>query len=135
MTTTPDLRVGVVGAGQMGADYIQRITRVISGASVSAIVEPDAGRAAAAAAAAPGSRAFASLDDALDADDLDAVVIATPGQFHEPVLVPALAAGLPVLCEKPLTPDSAAALRVLELEQTLDRPHIQLGFMRRFDDE
>ncbi|AAT90065.1 inositol 2-dehydrogenase [Leifsonia xyli subsp. xyli] len=134
MTTTPDLRVGVGGAGQMGADHIQRITRVISGATVSAIVEPDAGRAAA-AAAAPGSRAFASLDDALDASALEAVVIATPGQFHELVLVPALAAGLPVLCEKPLTPDSAEALRVLELEQTLDRPHIQLGFMRRFDDE
>lgn len=130
-----DLRVGVVGAGQMGADHIQRITRAISGATVSAIVEPDAGRAEAAAAAAPGARPFASLDDALAADALDAVIIATPGQFHEPVLVPALEAGLPTLCEKPLTPDSASSLRILELEQKLDRPHIQLGFMRRFDEE
>lgn len=134
-TTTQDLRVGVVGAGMMGADHIRRLTRVISGATVSAIVEPDAGRAEAAAATAPGARAFGSIDEALDADALDAVVIATPGPFHEPVLVPALAAGLPILCEKPLTPDSASSLRILELEQKLDRPHIQLGFMRRFDDE
>lgn len=134
-TTNQDLRVGVVGAGQMGADHIRRITRTISGATVSAIVEPDAGRAQAAAAAAPGAEAFASVEDALAADALDAVIIATPGPFHEPVLVPALAAGLPILCEKPLTPDSASSLRILELEQKLDRPHIQLGFMRRFDDE
>lgn len=130
-----DLRVGVVGAGQMGADHIRRITRTISGAGVSAIVEPHAGRAEAAAAAAPGARPFASIDDALAADALDAVIIATPGRFHEQALVPALEAGLPILCEKPLTPDSASALRIVQLEQKLDRPHIQLGFMRRFDEE
>jgi myo-inositol 2-dehydrogenase/D-chiro-inositol 1-dehydrogenase len=61
--------------------------------------------------------------------------VATPGRFHEQVLLPALDAGLPVLCEKPLTPDSASALRILEREQQLDRPHIQVGFMRRFDRE
>ncbi|CAM5475185.1 Gfo/Idh/MocA family protein [Leifsonia shinshuensis] len=134
-STNQDLRVGVVGAGQMGADHIQRITRTISGATVSAIVEPDAGRAAAAAAAAPGALPFASIEDAIDAAALDAVIIATPGQFHEPVLLPALQSRLPILCEKPLTPDSASSLRILEREQQLDRPHIQLGFMRRFDDE
>jgi myo-inositol 2-dehydrogenase/D-chiro-inositol 1-dehydrogenase len=63
------------------------------------------------------------------------VLIATPGQFHEPVLVPSLEAGLPILCEKPLTPDSGSSWKILELEQKLDRPHIQVGFMRRFDAE
>jgi len=133
--TSTDLRIGVVGAGLMGADHVARITHRISGATVSAIVEPDAGRADAAAAAAPGSRAFSRIEDALDADALDAVLIATPGQFHEPVLMPALEAGLPILCEKPLTPDSDSSWRVLEAEQKLDRPHIQVGFMRRFDAE
>ena len=47
------------------------------------------------------------------------MLIATPGQFHEPVLVPALEAGLPILCEKPLTPDSESSWRILELEQKL----------------
>lgn len=134
-STNQDLRVGVVGAGQMGADHIQRITRTISGATVSAIVEPDGARAAAAAAAAPGAQPFASIEDAIDAAALDAVIIATPGPFHEPVLLPALEARLPILCEKPLTPDSESSLRILEREQQLDRPHIQLGFMRRFDEE
>ena len=132
---TTDLRVGVVGAGLMGADHITRITNRIAGAVVSAVVEPDAGRAASAAATAPGAQSFSRVEDAIAAGALDAVLIATPGQFHEPVLVPALEAGLPILCEKPLTPDSGSSWRILELEQKLDKPHIQVGFMRRFDRE
>ena len=132
---TTDLRVGVVGAGLMGADHITRITNRIAGAVVSAVVEPDAGRAAAAAANAPGAQSFSRVEDAIAAGALDAVLIATPGQFHEPVLVPALQAELPILCEKPLPPDSASSWRILELEQKLDKPHIQVGFMRRFDRE
>lgn len=130
-----DLRVGVVGAGLMGADHIARITNRISGAVVSAVVEPDAGRAAAAAANAPGAAAFSRIEDAIAADAVDAVLIAVPGQFHAPVLVPVLEAGLPILCEKPLTPDSRTSWEILEREQKLDKPHIQVGFMRRFDKE
>ncbi|WP_200330732.1 Gfo/Idh/MocA family protein [Leucobacter sp. L43] len=132
---TEDLRVAVVGAGKMGADHIARITARISGARVSAVVEPDADRAAAAAEHAPDAQVFASVEEAIAADALDAVLIAVPGQFHAPVLAPALAAQLPILCEKPLTQDSASSWEVLQLEQQLDRPHIQVGFMRRFDAE
>jgi myo-inositol 2-dehydrogenase/D-chiro-inositol 1-dehydrogenase len=135
MSITGDLRVGIVGAGLMGADHVKRITQRTSGAVVSAIIEPDAGRAAAAVAEAPGSAHFTRIEDAIAADAVDAVLIATPGQFHLPVLLPALEAGLATLCEKPLTPDSATSRQVLEAEQRLDRPHIQVGFMRRFDVE
>lgn len=132
---TDHLRIGVVGAGRMGADHVARITNRISGAVVGAIVEPDEARGAAAVADAPGARAFTRIEDAIDADAVDAVLVATPGPFHEPVLLPALEARLPILCEKPLTPDPASSLRVIEAEQRLDRPHIQVGFMRRFDAE
>lgn len=132
---TEELRVAVVGAGMMGADHVKRITHRIAGARVSAIVEPDAGRAEAAAADAPGSLSFTRLEEAIEAGAMDAVLIATPGQFHAPVLKPALDAELPILCEKPLTQTSESSLEILEFEQQLDRPHIQLGFMRRFDDE
>ena len=133
MTTTTDLRVGVVGTGIMGADHVARITSTITGATVSAIVEPDAGRAASAAQLAPGAKTFTRVEDALSADALDAVVIATPGRFHEPVLLPVLEAGLPVLCEKPLTQDPESSWRIVEAEQKAGRQLIQLGFMRRFD--
>ena len=133
--TTSDLRIGVVGAGAMGADHIKRIARTIAGATVSAVVEPDAGRRDAALQLAPGAAGYNRLEDALDADAVDAVLIATPGQFHQPVLLPALAAGLPILCEKPLTPDPETSWEVLEAEQKAGRKLIQVGFMRRFDPE
>ena len=130
-----DLRIAVVGAGMMGGDHIARLTQRVSGANVAAIVEPDAARADAAAANARGAAVHADIRDALDHDDLDAVLIATPGPFHAPVLLPCLEAGVAIFCEKPLTPDSESSLRVLDAEQRLDRPHIQVGFMRRFDAE
>lgn len=130
-----DLRVGVVGAGLMGADHISRITQRIAGAVVSAIVEPDTERGNAAAEEAPGAAVYSSIEDALSAGAMDAVLVATPGVFHEPVLIPTLRAGLPVLCEKPLTPDSESALRVVEAEMATGQQLVQVGFMRRFDAE
>jgi myo-inositol 2-dehydrogenase / D-chiro-inositol 1-dehydrogenase len=50
-------------------------------------------------------------------------------------LLTCLEAGLPTLCEKPLTPDSRGSLRVLEAETRGGRPLIQVGFMRRYDAE
>src|SRR5688500_7004362 len=130
-----DLRIAIVGAGMMGGDHVVRITQRISGAYVAAIVEPDAARAEAAAAAAHGAVVRADVRDALEHDHLDAVLIATPGPFHEPVLLPCLEAGVAIFCEKPLTPDSESSLRIQDAEQRMDRPHIQVGFMRRFDAE
>ncbi len=98
-----DLRIAVVGAGMMGGDHIARLTQRVSGANVAAIVEPDAARADAAAANARDAAVHADIRDALDRDDLDAVLIATPGPFHEPVILPCLEAGVAIFCEKPLT--------------------------------
>ncbi|MEV7931660.1 Gfo/Idh/MocA family oxidoreductase [Curtobacterium sp. NPDC089185] len=132
--TTQNLRVAVVGAGMMGADHVRRITAKISNADVVAVVEPDEARARAAADLAPGAVTAASFDEALDATDIDAVIIATPGFLHEPILVTALERGLTVLCEKPLTTSAEDSLRIVELEQQhAARPVIQVGFMRRFD--
>jgi len=130
-----NLRVAVVGAGIMGADHIARINQRISGAEVSAVIEVDKNRADAALKLAPGSLHFANIEDAIQAGVADAVLIATPGPFHEPVLLPAISAKLPTLCEKPLTPDSASSLRVVAAEVEAGEQLIQVGFMRRFDSQ
>jgi myo-inositol 2-dehydrogenase/D-chiro-inositol 1-dehydrogenase len=135
MKEADPLRVAVVGAGVMGADHVERLSRRTRGATVATVVEPDEGRAAAAAALAPGAAVHRRFEDALAAGGLDAVLIATPGSFHVPVLLPALEAGLAVLCEKPLAPTPEEALAVVEAEQRAAGPRIQVGFMRRFDAE
>jgi len=128
-----ELRIAVIGAGMMGADHVIRIENRIIGAHVSAIVEPDESRAQAAIATAPNATWYPNVEAAIAANAMDAVLIATPGQFHEPVLLPALAAGLPILCEKPLTPDAASSLKIVEAEIAGGKQLIQVGFMRRFD--
>ncbi|MFI7402319.1 Gfo/Idh/MocA family protein [Streptomyces sp. NPDC049541] len=129
------LQVAVVGTGKMGADHVRRIQEVVSGARVTAVVDVDAERAKDVAARIDGCTAYSDPAAALSAADVDAVLIASPGPAHEAALLTAFEHDLPVLCEKPLTPDAASALRVLEAEQKLGRRRVQVGFMRRYDAE
>lgn len=130
-----DLRIAVLGVGMMGADHVARITSRISGARVAVINDYLPEKAAEVAASVPGSRVAADPFDAITADDVDAVLLATPGPTHEKQLLTCLEQGKPVLCEKPLTTDSASSLEVVRREAALGTPLIQVGFMRRFDPE
>ena len=130
-----NLRVAVIGAGRMGLDHIARLHGRISGAEVAAVVDIDRSRAAAAVAGIPGAVALEDVHEALESPETDAVLIATPGFLHEDALHAALARDLPILCEKPLTPDAESAWRVVQAEEKLGRQRIQVGFMRRYDAE
>jgi myo-inositol 2-dehydrogenase / D-chiro-inositol 1-dehydrogenase len=129
------LRVCVVGAGKMGADHIDRLTRRIVGAEVSAVVDPDLSRAKKAVEAIPSAAAVSEIGQALDKEDVNSVLIATPGFLHRDMLLQVLERDLPILCEKPLTPDATSSWEILEAEQRLGKKRIQVGFMRRFDTE
>ncbi|WP_405933299.1 Gfo/Idh/MocA family protein [Streptomyces sp. NBC_00827] len=129
------LGVAVLGAGHMGADHIRRIDRVVGGARVAAVADPDTGRAKDVVTGIDGVSVHADATAALDAPGVRAVLIASPGPAHEEALLAAFARGLPVLCEKPMVPDSAGALRVVEAEARLGRRLVQVGFMRRYDAE
>ena len=78
----PDLRVCVIGTGAMGTDHIIRINTRMSGAIVTAIVEPDTKRAAEALKCAPDAKQFANISDAIASGLIDAALVATPGTFH-----------------------------------------------------
>ncbi|MET8290780.1 Gfo/Idh/MocA family protein [Streptomyces sp. NPDC048448] len=129
------LGVAVLGAGHMGADHIRRIDRVVNGARVAAVADPDTGRAKDAVAGIDGVSVHTEVSAALDAPGVRAVLIASPGPAHEEALLAAFERGLPVLCEKPMVPESAGALRVVEAEARLGRRLAQVGFMRRYDAE
>ena len=82
-----------------------------------------------------GARVVADPFEAIRADDVDAVLIATPGAAHDAQVNACLDRGIPVLCEKPLTTDIASAYAIVQKEAALGRQLIQVGFMRRFDAE
>lgn len=135
MTDHQDLRVAVLGVGLMGADHVARLATTISGARVSVINDFSAERAEQVAATAPGSRVVLDPFDAIAADDVDAIVLATPGPTHEKQVLACLEAGKPVLCEKPLTTDATSSLELVRREAETGMKLIQVGFMRRFDHE
>jgi myo-inositol 2-dehydrogenase/D-chiro-inositol 1-dehydrogenase len=119
----------------MGTDHIERLTRRIVGAEVSAVVDADVSRAKKAVEAIPSASAVSDIGQALDQEDVNAVLIATPGFLHRDMLLQVLERDLPILCEKPLTPDAPSSWEILEAEQRLGKKRIQVGFMRRFDAE
>ncbi|AJE43253.1 Gfo/Idh/MocA family protein [Streptomyces nodosus] len=135
MTQRGTLSVAVIGTGRMGADHVRRINEVTAGARVAAVVDVDGERAKSVAAGVEGCTAYTEPAAAMADADVDAVLIASPGPAHEAALLAAFERDLPVLCEKPLTPDAASALRILEAEQKLGHRRVQVGFMRRYDAE
>ncbi|MEU0314103.1 Gfo/Idh/MocA family oxidoreductase [Nocardioides sp. NPDC006273] len=126
------LRVGVVGAGAMGADHVRTLSSSVPAATVTRVYDLNDERAL--LAAQPAGAALASSAEALVASsDVDAVVIASPDATHADLILACLAAGKPVLCEKPLAVTPEAALEVVRAEVASGRCMIQVGFMRRYD--
>ena len=126
------VRVGVVGVGNIGTSHALNLARVVSGSAVSVLFDADADRAAALAADL-GARCVPTVPEVFEADDVDAVLLASPDGVHAEQLLLGLPAGKPVLCEKPLATTEADARAVLDAEVALGRRLVQLGFMRRFD--
>lgn len=126
------INVGVIGTGMIGALHIESLTRRIARSNVTAVFDVDTARAAEVAAAA-GAEAVATAEELVRRDDVDAVLIASPGFAHAEAVLDTLSVGKPMLCEKPLATTEQDAARVVEAEAALGKQLIQLGFMRRVD--
>ena len=126
------VRIGMIGPGGMGQAHIDRIHTVIAGGRVVAVSDVDEVRAKEVASRI-GATAYADSASLIESDEVDAVMICSYGPAHEVDVLACIAAGKPVLCEKPLTPTAAAALRIMEAEEAGGRRLVTVGFTRRFD--
>ena len=127
------VRIGLIGAGIMGADHAKILSQQIPGVTMQVVCDADAARARSVADAC-GARHASNDPLALIADkSVDAVLIASPDSTHAPLAKACIAAGKPVLCEKPLSPDSKECLEVIAAELKAGKRLVQVGFMRRFD--
>ena len=127
------LRIGVVGTGQMGRYHVERLAGGVPDAEVVAVSDVYV-EGAKQVAEQVGARAYSDGHELIADDQVQAVLIASPGFTHEEFTLACLATDKPVLCEKPLAPTIDACLRVLEAEAAKPRRLIQVGFMRRYDD-
>ncbi len=129
-----DLKIAVLGVGLMGAFHVDALAKRVRGARVTVVNDFLADKAAEVAGKV-GARVEADPIAAINDPDVDAVLIASPGDAHAEQLNACLDRGIPVLCEKPLTTDIVSAYAIVQKERTLGRQLIQVGFMRRFDAE
>ena len=102
------VRVAVAGTGYWGINHVRTFAS-LKGAELVAVVEPNDAARHKALALAPSARGLKSLEEALAADDIDAVVLATPATLHAEQSRAALGAGKHVFVEKPMALSNADA--------------------------
>lgn len=124
------IRIAVLGCGRIGAMHAANIA-AHPRARLAAV--QDINRAAAeAVAAATGAPVMDSAAAIFASGEVDAVLIATATDTHADLLEQAVAAGKPVLCEKPIDLSLARVNRCAAAIRGTKLP-IQIGFVRRFD--
>ncbi|HLH65220.1 MAG TPA: Gfo/Idh/MocA family oxidoreductase [Solirubrobacteraceae bacterium] len=114
------MSVGVVGLGYWGPNLARNLA-AIDGCRVAWLCDGDSEALSRAAAAHPGARTAARIDDLLSDEQLDAVVLATPVATHAPLALRALEAGKHCLVEKPLATSAADAQLALSAAQRAGR--------------
>lgn len=123
----PQLRIGLVGAGAMGANWA-RVIHDSPEAALSVVIDADLGRAQA-VAGQHGGRASVDPEAARDAD---AVVVAAPTGRHVEIARPLLEAGIPVLVEKPVATTCIEVEGLCALAEARAVP-LMCGFVERFN--
>jgi predicted dehydrogenase len=105
--TRRELRVGIAGAGFIGAVHARSAR--LAGARVAGVAASTPESARRAAARLGAAKAYTSAEALVADPDLDVVHICTPNHLHAPLAQAALAAGKHVVCEKPLATSVAEA--------------------------
>lgn len=120
-------RIAVMGAGLIGKRHAMHVA-ASPDAELACVIDPSpAGQAVAAEYGAPW---FASLEEALATHRPDGVIVATPNQMHLQNGMDCIAAGLPVLVEKPLCDSVADAERLVAAAAAAEVP-LLTGHHRR----
>lgn len=123
------LNVALIGVGRMGmihAAVLERIPgiRVVRVADVNLLAAAEVARRFEASAS--------TVEDAIAAAEVEAIVISTPTPTHEQLVLQAVEAGKPVFVEKPLAHDLPATDRIVAAVRATGTP-VQVGFQRRYD--
>ena len=122
------MRVGVTGVGRIGRPHAERL---MAHPDVSEVLLQDANAELAASVASElDLRAVSGYRELLDS--VDAVVIAATTTAHADLLQTSVEAGVPTLCEKPISHDLDRSRKVVALIHQTNVP-VQMGFQRRFD--
>jgi len=125
-----ELKVGVVGCGNIFNLAHKGALKNIEGIKVVACMDVDAARARE-GARAMGAKAYTNLDEFLDTD-IDVVEVLTPTYTHADISIRALNAGKHVIVEKPIALTVEEGERMIRTAEK-EGLHLFVGHVRRFD--
>jgi predicted dehydrogenase len=131
MRADDDLRVVVVGVGQIAESIHLPVLSALSGVSIRGVVDPRPERRDLVRARWPGVEAFGSIDELAGAAAPDALVVCTPPDHHEGPALCAFELGAHLYLEKPIAVSSEDARRIVEASEGSSRVAM-LGFNYRF---
>jgi predicted dehydrogenase len=124
-------RIGVIGAGQFAGAVLLPQLKILAGAELATIVANRGATADHAREKFGFARAATDAAAVFDDADIDAVIVATRHDSHAEYVSRALAAGKPVLVEKPLALSRTGIDGILAARAASDA-FFQVGFNRRF---
>lgn len=110
---TDPVRIGVVGAGAIAQLAHLPVLAKMRGVKLVAICDNDRPKARALADRFDISDVYTDIQDLLESDGLQAIVIATPNHLHEPHVLSAIAAGIDMLVERPLSLTTKGVERIV----------------------
>src|SRR2546425_6731891 len=125
------VRVAVVGAGAIAQVAHLPVLRKLPGVEVAAICDNDVSKAQALAARFEVKDTYDDIEEVLRYANVDVVVICTPNHLHEIHVTAALAAGVHVLCERPLALTLAGVERALAASEKYGK-RVMVGMNHRF---
>jgi predicted dehydrogenase len=111
-----DIGVAVVGAGFIGPVHVEALRRL--GVRVTGILGCDQPESESAMKSLGLSKAYASLEEVLGDDSVQAVHLAVPNVLHYEFAKKALDAGKHVMCEKPLAMNATESAELVELAKS-----------------
>lgn len=126
----PKIGIGVIGLGVIGARHAARISDPETAGSLVAVHDLDSA-VTQEFADKFGVTGYDSVDGLLNAEDVEAVVIAVPSGLHSELTLAALAAGKHVLLEKPIDVTVEASDRILQAAREAGRV-VTVVSQRRF---
>lgn len=128
------IRVGLIGAGQRAASYFRAIpAQLRERVRLVAIADPEAHQREAFAQLFGASPAF--YDDGVElirAEQLDAVIVASPNARHVPYAVEAMSRSLPLMLEKPVATTIDGLQELWRAEQERAASRTVVGFVLRY---
>ena len=107
------VRIGLAGYGRGGRFFHAPLIGLAPECTLAGVLTRSPQRRAELAGDFPGLPVAGRLAE-LAAAGIDAVVISTPLDTHEALVREAIALGLPVVCDKPFTPDAASARALVD---------------------